>query len=198
MLGVGGYTIFAETKKEDFDFSDPTENFESVKAKYHNYMNIYFNEKLAYLVELTEDSLYYKHPYFKAPEEKIACQPQNVSSYCVAMGALDIYMSYLQVLNQMKGYLPLGELPPDATTEDALRLDSVKSEKIDKEMAEAKEAMLKTVAAYDEFRIAYPAHQKYEEIILNLIKYKIALGKVKKQTAKFPLKFIDATSAQCK
>ncbi len=198
MLGVGGYTIYAETKKEDFNFSNPKNGFNSVKSNYHRYMNEYFNEKLKIMVDLTEDPNFYKHPNFTAPKEKSGCTPQNVSTYCVSMGALDIYMNYLQTLNQLKGFLPLGELPEGATTEDLLNADTVENGKIDKEMEEAKSVMLKTVAAYDEFRVAYPVHQRYEDIIKNLIKYKIALGKVKKQTQKFPLKFIDATSAQCK
>lgn len=198
MLGLGGYTIFAATNKEDFDFSNPKDSFSSVKSNYHAYMNEYFNEKLDILVTLTEDPDFYKHPYFIAPAEKVACQPQNVSTYCVSMGALDAYMTYLQTLNQMKGFLPLGELEPGATIEEALNLDNVENEKIDLEVEQAKGVMLKTVAAYDEFRIAYPVHQRYEDIIANLIKYKIALGKVKKETQKFPLKFIDATSDICK
>jgi hypothetical protein len=97
----------------------------------------------------------------------------------------------------MKGFLPLENLPSNPTAENLLNQKSSRDSMIDKEYTEARTAMEATLMAYDEFRLAYPTHKKYTSVLNGMIKYKIALIKIRNQIVKFPGKFIDATSAEC-
>ncbi|NIA02276.1 MAG: hypothetical protein GWP15_02750, partial [Nitrospirae bacterium] len=72
-----------------------------------------------------------------------------------------------------------------------------RGDEIDKDAKDSKIVLEAAVNVYKEFQSAYPMHKKYKEIINNLTKYKIALGKIRKQTDTFPLRFVDATSDQC-
>ncbi|MFA6305813.1 MAG: hypothetical protein WC651_03765 [Candidatus Gracilibacteria bacterium] len=202
----GGYLIHAETTKKDYyGFQNPSASFYLVQAQYHKSMNEYFNDKLSMLVEITDKGEnFYSSPDFNPPagadssNYSIKCGEKNVSTYCVSMGAMDIYLAYVNTLNKMKGFLPMENLPTSPTAENLLNKKSSRDVMIDKEYEQAATAMESTIAAYDEFRIAYPAHKKYVSVLNGLIKYKIALAKIKTQVLRFPGKFIDATSAECK
>ncbi len=202
----GGYAIYAETgKKGYYDFKVPTASFFFVQAKYHESMNEYFNDKLAMLTDMTDGGEdFYKNPDFNPPKDVTSsnyvekCGEKNVSTYCISMQAMDIYLAYVDTLNQMKGFLPTENLPSNPTAENLLDQKTARDEMIDKEYTQARTVMEATISAYDEFRIAYPAHKKYVSILNGMVKYKIALAKVKNQILRFPGKFIDATSAECK
>lgn len=204
-FAYGGYSIYASNDVKDYyTFKKPNASFFLVQALYHKAMNEYFNDKLSALTDLMSDENFYNNSNFKAPDGvdssnyKDKCGQINLSSYCVSMGALDLYMAYVETLNQMKGYLFDGGIAGSVDKETLLNTYSAKTNKIDKEVVEAKTVMQSTIAAYDEFKMAYPMHQKYKTIINNLMKYKIALSKIRKQVYKFPSKFIDATSSECK
>lgn len=197
----GGYTLYAATQtdvKDYLTFKNPNDSFENIQSAYHHSMNEYFNDKLERLVVLLEDDNFYKHIDFNPPEGNTSCSATNVSSYCIGQGAIDIYISYVTTLNQLKANLPTDNLPEGATAKDLLIKNSERNAKVDDEVEEAKIVMEGAVKMYDEFRLAYPMHKRYEEIIKNLIKYKISLSKITKEVNKFPLKFIDASSSECK
>lgn len=185
----GGYKIFAQVEYAGQLFF--------TKNDYHLSMNSYFNDKIERLVELMDEEDFFNHKDFLAPEEEENCTDTNVSTYCVAVGALNIYIDYLNELNSLKGFLPstTEEVP---TQEEAVRETGIREEKIDKEAREAKLVFEATVSAYDQFRLAYPMHIKYETVINNLIKYKLALKRLRNRVERFPSKFIDATSSECK
>jgi hypothetical protein len=201
ILGYGGYTIHAESAdvKDYLYFADAGSSFEDIQGNYHIAMNSYFNDKLDLLVELLDEEDFYENENFNAPADN-QCPAENVSTYCVSMGALELYINYIETLNQIKGYLPTGELADKETItqEDILLTTQSRNLAIASEVEDAKAVLEGTVAVYDEFRLAYPMHQKYEVITKNLIKYKLSLGKITREVNSFPLKFIDATSAQCK
>lgn len=196
----GGYTIYADDEDPGYyDFVGET-SFYFAKVLYHDSMNKYFNDKLKTLVELTEDEKFYKKKDFVTPPNEVlqksvdlACI-KNVSSYCVAMGALNIHMAYLDTLNSIKGRLPEYS---STSIDQILKALSTRNEEINKEVEDAKLVMEAAIAAYDEFRMAYPVHQKYREIIKSLTKYRIALKKIQNETVEFPLRFVDATSSKC-
>ncbi len=208
----GGYTLYAESAISEYGhledyltFKNPVGAFSTVKSDYHDAMNQYFNDKMEKLVELLDgDDKFYEKPEFKAPSEVDSssyakqCGKDNVSTYCVAMGAMDLYIIYVETLNEMKGYLPTGEVPDDATVEQLFKANKDRDGQIDAEVEEAKIVMEGTVAVYDEFRQAYPMHKKYEKVMKNLIKYKEALKKIRQITAKYPGKFHDASTSECK
>jgi hypothetical protein len=198
VLVYGGYNIYASADDSNgFD-----EDFTALSYEYHNDMNDFFNEKIEYLVEILEEEDFFENEDFIVPEgvdsknyvEK--CGETNVSTYCVAIEALDIYIGYLEDLNVVKGSLSTVEIDLP-TVSDMVEEISVRDEGIESEVSDAKTVMFAAVAAYDEFKTAYPMHKKYKEIIENLVKYKIAVKKIANQTVEFPLRFIDATSSTC-
>lgn len=203
----GGYTIYAAATSVDYeDFYKFKElsnanNFAVIKSKYHSNMNDYFNYKFKLLTELVDkEAKFYEHADFKAPESETNllenCK-KNVSTYCVAVGATDIYIAYLEKLNSIKGTLPDTVTPSSSSVKLAIDLVQTRGDEIDKDAKDARIVLEGAVNVYKEFQSAYPMHKKYTEIIGNLTKYKIALGKIREQTDTFPLRFVDATSDQC-
>lgn len=206
MVVYGGYTIYA-AKPEDFRSSSVAQAF----TTYHGEMNAYFDDKIEKLNILMEDENFYKDEAKKQqllPPADIdvdkdsmetiieKCGDDNVSTYCVSMGALAKYTNYVQYLNNLKGSLDVDALAYVPII-NAMTNMSQRNFNIDKEIAEAEKTMKATLAAYNEYKLAYPMHRKYEEIITGLVKYKLALKDIRKRTVQFPVKFVDATSSQC-
>lgn len=204
----GGYTIYAESfdNTDYYSFSDSLLGFSYTKNSYHDSMNRFFNDKMESLNEMLATDNFFDNPNFNPPAEGQECDKNNVSSYCVSVQALDIYMKYLEVLEVVKTQLIDAKnqyYEEDPTFVVYERLDALwyqsadKNEQIDKEVEDAKKVLEATISAYDEFMLAYPMHKKYQEVIKNLVKYKIALKDIRKRVMRFPEKFIDATSAYC-
>ncbi|MBI4234930.1 hypothetical protein HY604_01375 [Candidatus Peregrinibacteria bacterium] len=192
----GGYKIYAATKFDDyFTFTNPEDGFNSIQNDYHAAMNDYFNEKLEAFVDLVDENPedFFKKADFKAEE---TCSESNLSSYCVGIFALELYAKYVDTLLILKkDYLAEDS---GTTSSEKLQAKEFRDALIEKEIPDAKEIMMATVGIYDEFRLAYPMHNKYETIIKNLRKYQIALKKIRFEVREFPLKLTDATSAECK
>lgn len=206
MLVYGGYTIYAASK--DYYAFQALSDFSSVKSAYHDSINEFFNDKIDQLMTILKKPEFYKDENFKAPANVNSmdasspnyytkkCGDTNVSTYCVSMGALDLYMAYITTLNNVKQNIPTGQAAPQTIygAEDIL---SINDKAVKAEIVDAKRIMTGTVAVYDEFRRAYPTHKQNQEIIKTLIKYKIALQKIRQTVTSFPLRFIDATSPDC-
>lgn len=209
----GGYTIFAAgDKKINFRV---TANFYDAFDGYHGEMNTYFNAKIEKMLALIDSDGYYqdaeKKKKFLPPsglaanattaEILKACGDDNFSSYCVGIGGMQIYSEYLTKLQDLKktiDFKPLsGALGGGAIAADLLRSQYRKADSIDKESQAAKDVLEATVAAYNEFRMAYPMHKKYEEILNRLTKYKLILKDVRLRVAEFPVRFVDASTSQC-
>jgi hypothetical protein len=126
----------------------------------------------------------------------VKCGDTNYSSYCVGMGALKTYQEYLNKLNSLKGNINLKGADGTVATE-FLRSRYREADEINKESQEARAVMESTVAAYNEFRLAYPMHKKYEEIINLLTKYKLILKDIRLRVAEFPVRFVDSSTSKC-
>ena len=191
----GGYSIYAAGQ---YDFAEPIMGFSYVKASYNYEMNEYFNEKLKGLYDVLESDNKIddrERILFEAPANAELCTDDNLSSYCVGIGALDMYIEYIKTLDELQASLPSGFLYEDA--QQLIASTNERDYEVNQEYDDAAAIMEATVAAYNEFRLAYPMHKKYESIINNLIKYKIALEKIRQDVTGFPLNFIDSTSSQC-
>ncbi|MDX9971237.1 MAG: hypothetical protein RBS56_05030 [Candidatus Gracilibacteria bacterium] len=198
------YRVFAQDSV-DKTYESPDFPYALVKSSYHEAMNDLFNEKLFKLSEILEKENFYEDKNFNVPEGanmdnyKEKCGDENVSTYCVSMEGLDIYMTYLNTLAQMKSKVPARE-----QEEDELDLNSVyfainsRNLEITNEIENARKVFMSTLSAYNEYRIAYPVHIKNQEIIKSLTKYRKALSSLRKIVDMLPSKFIDATSAYCK
>jgi hypothetical protein len=209
---------FADVLKEDggkdTDDAKDDENLKNtfaamgylcVKSLYHEEMNDFFNGKLEVLLNLLKETDFEKYPAFQVPGDvdvnnyKDLCKTDNVSTYCVSMQALDIYVGYTKVLDRVGGYLPF-ELPggDNGIISKVFKESGKRSAAIAAEVENARKVMEATIGAYNEFRLAYPMHKKYEQIIKDLVKYKLKLKRIRSEVIEFPIKFVDATSTACK
>lgn len=209
ILVYGGYTIYAaEDYRIKVNFRDANDFFTAFNG-YHGEMNQYMNGKIEKLNLLVKDNDFYQNPEKKKnflpppniiDKDSIAkvlekCGEDNVSTYCVSIGALDKYLSYLKKLDELKNSL---DFSGRALSKTEIAGSYKKNrEKIDRESEEAKMVMEGAIHTYNEYRLAYPMHRKYEKIIIQLNKYRLALKDIRKRAALFPERFIDATTTQC-
>ncbi|PKL36618.1 hypothetical protein CVV38_01810 [Candidatus Peregrinibacteria bacterium HGW-Peregrinibacteria-1] len=207
---VTGMIIFVSLSAFAVDFgkiNDPYAGFNTLRANYHDEMNKYFNEKLEKLVEMVEnDEMFYDRAEFSTPvnnngiTDASMCTADNVSSYCVSMGALDVYMTYVRTLTQVQETL---DIDPEIVIQDlsvqSLMGDTTsRNNEIAQEIIEAEEIMEATMAAYNEFRMAYPMHIQYQEVLENLIAYRRKLRDLQFEVNRFPGKFINTTTLECR
>jgi len=224
LITAGGVTIYAQEEEEggivcdslDKSFAEVQEDddlkntfaemgYLCVKKLYHDEMNELFNKKLEILLNLLKEKDFEKKPDFQVPGNvdvdnyKELCKVENVSTYCVSMQALDIYVGYTKVLDQVKGYLPI-ELPggDSGVISKVFKESGKRDMAIAAEVENARKVMEATIGAYNEFRLAYPMHKKYQQIIKDLVKYKQKIKHIRSEVIEFPIKFVDATSTACK
>lgn len=197
------YHVFAEDNN-DSAYLNSGLPFFIVQSSYHEAMNDYFNNKLYLLGKILDKNEFYSDENFNAPAdvdtENFAekCGKDNVSTFCVSMGALEIYNSYLVTLSEMKEKLPAREEDSDVISLDRLYImTSQRNQVISEEIINSEKVLMATVSAYNEYRIAFPVHRQNQEIIKSLTKYKRALIYLRRMIAQFPSKFIDASSATC-
>lgn len=210
----GSYTIYAESNVT-FDFRKESDYLDAID-RYHMEMNSFFNGKIAALREVVKEvdgeSDFLTDPkkrkMFEVPDgidkksddlstivKKCNENGSNVSTYCVSMEALQIYMEYIRHLGVLKS--SIDDLPADTAMEKVEQLMQ-KSSVIEEEVESARAIMEATIATYNEFSLAYPMHQKYRQIAKELVQYKLTLKDIRKRVMLFPVKFIDASSSQCK
>ena len=143
------------------------------------------------------------------------CGEDNLSPYCVSLGALDLHLRYLKVLDELQEGIPdtndvdcfyrqtipvIGILPTCASTaslENLLGFSVERNEAILAEYDASRQIMEVAVAAYNEFMLAYPMHKKYEETLTELTKYKEALNSIKYKAMILPKKFIGTSTYSC-
>ncbi len=183
----------------------------SIKTVYHMYMNAYFAEKFQKSMEIIESGRDYHDPNvvpeFHPPQKDFdpsldsleelveKCGTDNVSTVCVSMGATQIYLDYVEHLQGLENFLAIGLNDDFKTLVNDL---SGRAEQINAEVEESRLILEATLAAYNEFRLAFPMHQKYQEIYKQLVVYKNELENITAQAAKFPGKFVDVSSDECK
>ena len=116
----GGYTLYAQDDYSDDNFRDATDFYTAFNA-YHGEMSDFFNKKIKQFNMLMldgngdDDEAFYQNPEKKQkflPPSNISdkddleaivtkCGDENVSTYCVSMGALYKYLDYLKVLDRI-------------------------------------------------------------------------------------------------
>jgi hypothetical protein len=199
LISYGGHGIMSSSA---YVFEAPALGLFYVKSTYHLEMNEYFNEKIALLVETPLED-----PNQLPPTGEDVCGEKNVSTYCVSMGAVDRYEKYMDALDNIEG-LPILEsdipllIPVIAGGElnlgEMFGVTSARSAAIAQEKMEAPRLLDMVIAAYNELRLAYPMHEKYDDLIVTLTKYREALSDVRAKTERLRTKFVDTTSASCK
>jgi len=199
----GSYTIFAS---ETFTFEKPGMGYGLVKLTYHTEMAEYFKDKVVSMLAMDMNDPNYKPPL----DEK--CPKENVSTYCVAMGALDRYMAYVRTLDRVQALLGpfdleqhagfVSDLPlvggvtglGETSVSQVFGLAAMRDSAVEGEKKNALSVMELTISAYNELKLAYPMHQKYVEFIDNLYAYRDAVKAVRQKAMLLPGKYVNATS----
>jgi len=177
-----------------------------VKYAYHMEMTDYFKEKVKAMLEMDMSD-----PNYQPPADEV-CTEENVSTYCVSMGALDRYLAYVRTLENVKALLGPFDLEQNAgfvsdlplaggatglgevSLSQTLGLASIRDSAIEKEKVNALSIMDLTISAYNELRLAYPMHQKYTQLIDNLYAYRDAVIDIRQKAMLLPGKYVNATS----
>ncbi len=68
---------------------------------------------------------------------------------------------------------------------------------IDHEITLSKDVLDKTLAAYDQLRMAFPMHLAYRKIFNQLVDYRSKLVELRDQTDDFPAHFVDVATLKC-
>lgn len=204
---VAGVASYASYGLYANAYDNRSGTFDAAFDGYHGEMNDYFNTKLEKLVKIVDEhpDSFTDEKDFKVPTNiDVVNDPldtvldkcgENVSGYCVSMGALSRYMNYAKQLEQLGKSLP--PVKAGETASQLLNRTYSQGEKVKTEAEQAKMVMEATVNTYNEFVGAYPMHKKYQVIMKDLLKYKLALKTIKNRVTRFPGKFIDSTSSQC-
>lgn len=196
----GGYTIYAQ-EPEAYNFESSIPIVSLTKSAYHAEMNDYINGQIDQLNELMEEEGFASDPRFNTPEGVTAdnfkelCGLENVSAYCTSMWSMDRYLQYVEKMDQVSSSFSFEN--DVETTGQALQQLQIKGDSATLEVEEAKSVLRASMAAYNEYLMAYPMHQEYQKIIKNLIKYKLALKDVRSLVRNFPIKFVDASTLYC-
>lgn len=198
ILLYSSYNIFASA--EPYSFEYPSLGLIPVKIAYHSEMNTYFNDKISEFLDMDPQD-----PNYSAPKDDKECGEKNVSSYCVAMGALDRYMAYVKTLDEITPTLlnfQNSALPlvgnPAATVSNIFYAVGSNESKVNAEKKHALAVMDAAISAYNEFRLALPVHLKYEELIKELYVFIKNLKSLRLELSHFSAKFVNSSSQSCK
>lgn len=210
VLIYGSFTIYAASNKPNFRTAT---DYYTVFSAYNGEMNDFFNGKVKKLVTLVGDvdGDFYQNVEKKKlflppadladsdgiPDIVKKCGEENLSSYCISIGALSKYDQYIKKLQEIKGDVNLSGVSSFSSISETLNSLDKRNQTINKQSEQANAVMQATVAAYNEFRLAYPMHVKYQEILKQLTKYKLILKDIRLRAAEFPVRFVDVSTSKC-
>lgn len=208
-LLYGSITLYAKTN-EKRNFRN-TKTYSEAFDAYNGEMSDFFDKKIAKLVETVRSDGFYqnaeKKKLFLPPatlldsdildQIVVKCGDENLSSYCVSMVALKKYEEYISHITPMRSNISFPSGRTATSIDEILNSMSRRDQEINKQTEEAKAVMEATVSSYNEFRLAYPMHIKYAEILKQLTKYKLILKDIRLRAAEFPNRFVDVSTSQC-
>ena len=159
-------------------------------TRYHQDMNKLFNQ---HIKNLFKGGNYVVEP----PEDKECSDNKNVSTYCLAIRATAKYEAFVLAMETHRSFL-VDKGDDEIRTLDELSglLDS-RIDLIDRQILVAEEVMSATLATYDQLQVFYPLHVEYQDLIVELERYRDGLADVRKETEKYPGKFHDVTTTEC-
>ncbi len=178
----------AEAQNSQYSFSEVS-NVYFKQLAYHKELNDFFNKKIAKL-RASEGIL--------TPADGKNCK-DNVTTYCVAAEATEMFFKYKEELLAEKDNLQeeMSRAAGDAFQERLVQLNNQKVNGIDEELKAAEKTLDMTIQAYNEMQIAYPLHVQYQEMITNLETYRYQLESIQGLTENFPKVFVNATTTSC-
>lgn len=190
--------------ENSYPFDDDTKSVEALATSYHGWINDIFNEHFAILrkhFDPEKDAP--PSDEVLVPPKEGPCSSENISTYCLAEELTHGYLIYEKQLLERKNQIPSTDDacasstgPP--TYKDSLKYIGDRATFIDNEITNAKKALDITLAAYDEFQSAWPMHKKYIEIARVLEKYRNEAYTIRRTVEKYPVKFENVTTPNCK
>ncbi|MBI2464196.1 hypothetical protein HYV57_04530 [Candidatus Peregrinibacteria bacterium] len=191
-------------EKTSYPFDDDNKSVEALATAYHGWVNDIFNEHFSILRSYfnPEKDAPPSNEVLTSPKEG-PCGSNNVSTYCLAEELTHGYLIYEKQLLNRKNQIPSEDDDCASSTKsptytDALQYIDDRSSFIDNEIMNSKKALDITLAAYDEFQSAWPMHKKYIEIARVLEKYRNEAYDIRRSVEKYPVKFQNVTTPNCK
>lgn len=198
-LGVLGTTLLtlsdASAGQADFlRYSRDRVPLEQAILRYHNDMNSLFNDHIEKLFSVTpEKSRYTVAP----PEDKDCSDRKNISTFCLAMRAVDVRDAFVQGIETHRNFLKDKEDDSNPTLSQLTgRLDR-RLELINEQVAVSERVMSAALASYDQLQIFYPLHVQYRDLIGSLEGYRDGLADVRREVEKYPGSFHNITTTEC-
>lgn len=199
LTSIGGFLLLvlpfqirsvhlAEAQNSQYEFSK-TSIVYFKQVTYHKEINDFFNKKIAKL-RSQEGSL--------KPADGKNCK-DNVTTYCVAQEATEMFFQYKEELLAQKDNLTeeMAKASGDNFQRRLVELNSQKVSGIEEELEKAEKTLDMTIQAYNEMQIAYPLHVQYQDMIDNLETYRYQLESIQGLTENFPKVFVNATTTSC-
>lgn len=169
---------------------------------YHKDMNELFNKNLASLLSKAPDDEDVLPPPKNDDGTMGKCPATNVSTYCMAMAAVDKYDAFREAL--LLTHAPFAVDPAESDDEivyydvgDATDSQVQRNLLIDAQLELSEQALDVTLAAYQEAYLYYNLHTEYWGLIKDLEKYRDGLADVRKQVENYPFKFHNRTTTDC-
>lgn len=202
-IGVFATTLFrlpgvgAEATQTDIDrYSRNNVNLREAILLYHKDMNTFFDKKLDSLLSKAPDD-----PDVVPPPEGEECSTSNVSTYCVAMAAVDKYEAFRRAL--LLTHSPYSVDPSEGDEVVYYDIENVSDAQAERQtliqnQLELSEKVLDvTLATYQETYLYYNLHTEYWSLIEALEDYRDGLSDVRKEVENYPFKFHNRTTTEC-
>jgi hypothetical protein len=196
LQGVGAEGTAADYQK----YSRENVSLRKAITLYHKDMNELFNNALEELLKKTPDD-----PDVLPPLEGEECPGDhtNVSTYCVAMAAVDQFDAFsraLQFTHSPYFYDP-GFVDEEeggvVTLGDVWGEQFSRSNVIDEQLALAEKTLDVTLSVYSEVYLYYNLHTEYWNLIKDLEKFRDGLAGVRQQVEHYPNTFQNRTTTEC-
>ena len=167
---------------------------EQAILRYHNDMNNLVNDHVEKLFSVTEKG----SKYLVAPPEDKNCSDQkNISTFCLAVRAVDLNDAFLQGLDTFRGFLNDKQNDGRQSLSELSEQLDRRLNLIDEQIPISVTVMDAAIGTYDQLQIFYPLHVQYTGLIKSLEGYRDGLADVRKEAEKFPGAVHNVTTTEC-
>jgi len=181
--------------------TDPQQKYSEIEdlnemvTAYHFTINDIFNEK----VKLILDD---KGTQEVPNDGDCEGDEKNVSTYCVAVLVVKEFEAFQKELLTRSDDIDLGftqdtDNPYDYSIEEITGVAQQQQDFIADTLVQSEQAMDLSLETYDQFRVAYPMHLYYMQVIDELETYNDEMAQIRAYSEYWPGKFIDATTTDC-
>jgi hypothetical protein len=185
-----GYLIKASDLQDKYR---QIQNLTDMVTAYHDNVNKIFNKKIELVRENKGNST--------KPTTDDVCRTDmaNVTTYCLGVLTIDEFSAFQKEFLSRKSKLPNESLSAikNYNFEVVTQMTSSQADFISKTLEESGKTLDLAIEAYDQFRVAYPMHLKYLDIIDELETYNNKMAELEDYSKLWPGKFIDASTTDC-